>query len=286
MRRAPPLSAIEAFLAAAEAGSFRAAADALHLSAPAITRRIQALERHIGLRLFDRRAGGAALTAEGLDLRTRLAPAMTAVTEAVVQAPGQRRPVRLRISRSLAATWLAPRLRRYAADVALDLRAELTLDDLRDGAADLGIFFGACAAPDLVAEPLLPVELSVVSASRLADGRAAPSRLDDLRSYHLLALSNPPGLWHRLLPDPPEFLTFDSIQVMYEAATQGLGLAPGLSPLVNPYLANGRLVRPDMYRPAPVGAYYLVANRRALRSRDVVNVRQWLTAEAVRSSPP
>ncbi len=48
MQRAPSLSTIEAFLAAAERGSFRAAADRLCLSAAAVTRRIQAIDRHAG----------------------------------------------------------------------------------------------------------------------------------------------------------------------------------------------------------------------------------------------
>lgn len=54
MQRAPSLSTIEAFLAAAERGSFKAAADRLCLSAPAVTRRIQALERHAGAAEGDR----------------------------------------------------------------------------------------------------------------------------------------------------------------------------------------------------------------------------------------
>ncbi|HXZ14973.1 MAG TPA: LysR family transcriptional regulator [Roseiarcus sp.] len=59
MRRAPNLMSVEAFLAAAELGSFKAAADRLCLTAPAITRRIQALERHSGRSLFDRGAGAS-----------------------------------------------------------------------------------------------------------------------------------------------------------------------------------------------------------------------------------
>ena len=45
MKRLPPLSALEAFVHAARTGSVKAAAEALALSSPALTRLIQALER-------------------------------------------------------------------------------------------------------------------------------------------------------------------------------------------------------------------------------------------------
>src|SRR5688500_17138750 len=48
MKRMPPLSAVEAFVQTARLGPVKAAAEALALSSPALTRRIQALERHVG----------------------------------------------------------------------------------------------------------------------------------------------------------------------------------------------------------------------------------------------
>jgi len=53
-----PLEAARAFLFAAESGSFAGAAQRLHLSAGAISQRIQALEAFMGQTLFDRAAAG------------------------------------------------------------------------------------------------------------------------------------------------------------------------------------------------------------------------------------
>ena len=55
MRRLPPLTALEAFIQVARTGSVKAAAAELALSTPALSRRVQALERYLGMTLFERR---------------------------------------------------------------------------------------------------------------------------------------------------------------------------------------------------------------------------------------
>jgi len=56
------------FIAVAEANSFRAAAEALHMSQPPLTQQIQALERALGVDLFDRSKRRIELTAAGVEL--------------------------------------------------------------------------------------------------------------------------------------------------------------------------------------------------------------------------
>lgn len=57
------------FLALAEHGNFSRAADARHVTQPAFSRRIRALEDWVGVPLFDRGAQGATLTAAGTFFR-------------------------------------------------------------------------------------------------------------------------------------------------------------------------------------------------------------------------
>ena len=61
------LADLRAFVAVAEMNSFRAAATALHLSQPAVSRRIEKLEDALGIRLFERTTRRIALTAVGRD---------------------------------------------------------------------------------------------------------------------------------------------------------------------------------------------------------------------------
>lgn len=67
------ISALQAFIAVAESGSFSRAAERIFLTQPAISKRIAALEQDIGTRLFDRVGRKIHLTpaGEALLLRTR-----------------------------------------------------------------------------------------------------------------------------------------------------------------------------------------------------------------------
>ena len=56
---------LEAFLEAADRGSFRRAAEALYLSQPSVSARVQALEDEVGVSLFHRTARGVRLTDMG-----------------------------------------------------------------------------------------------------------------------------------------------------------------------------------------------------------------------------
>jgi DNA-binding transcriptional LysR family regulator len=63
------LTHLQSFLRVAEAGSVTRAAEALHLTQPAVTQHVRALERELGIPLFDRTGRGVRLTAAGEALR-------------------------------------------------------------------------------------------------------------------------------------------------------------------------------------------------------------------------
>jgi DNA-binding transcriptional LysR family regulator len=61
----PTLRQFEVFLAVVKAGSFRVAADAMHLSQPALSQHVAEMEGELGARLFDRLGRKVALTEAG-----------------------------------------------------------------------------------------------------------------------------------------------------------------------------------------------------------------------------
>ena len=54
-RSLPPLTALRAFEAAARRGSFKLAADELHVTPSAVSHAVAALEEFLGVKLFHRR---------------------------------------------------------------------------------------------------------------------------------------------------------------------------------------------------------------------------------------
>jgi DNA-binding transcriptional LysR family regulator len=62
---------LKCFLAVAQTGNMTQAAEAVHLSQPALSKSIQRLEEELGVELFERRPGGVHLTPFGTALRQR-----------------------------------------------------------------------------------------------------------------------------------------------------------------------------------------------------------------------
>ena len=65
------LRVLEYFLALTREGSVSAAAEALHISQPTLSRQLMELERELGSTLFERGRHGVTLTEEGMLLRRR-----------------------------------------------------------------------------------------------------------------------------------------------------------------------------------------------------------------------
>ena len=97
MRRLPPLGAIEAFVQVARLGSIKAAAEDLALSAPALSRRVQSLERFIAKPLFARRHQAMVLNADGERLLAQIAPVLDSLSDAVESMTSTTEVLRLRL---------------------------------------------------------------------------------------------------------------------------------------------------------------------------------------------
>lgn len=63
---------LQAFSAAAELGNFRKAAEAVHISQPAFSRRIDKLENALGVKLIDRSTRSMSLTGVGRDFARKV----------------------------------------------------------------------------------------------------------------------------------------------------------------------------------------------------------------------
>lgn len=109
--RAPQLDELRAFCAAVDLGGIGRAAQRLHLSQPAVSRRLKSLEEVVGTRLLERSAHGVTMTAAGERLYTharRIASEMDELTGLLDQIRGSSETVHLAISHT-AAEFVMPR---------------------------------------------------------------------------------------------------------------------------------------------------------------------------------
>ena len=287
MRRLPPLGAIEAFVQVARLGSIKAAAEELSLSAPALSRRVQALERFIGRPMFERRHQAMALNGDGERLLGLLAPVMDQLSDAVEAMTSGTELLRLRLGvlPLYASQRLFPHLgelRRAHPELHLDIdTASHGVARLGDG-LDAAIILAREVDPTLHAERLDRNAVYVIGARELVDGPdpvTSPAQLAGLTALVHREMTEAFDAW-RLLAGVPgvEPLAvdyFDSGPLMLEAAAQGLGVAFMHESHFND-AADPRLARLfDVVVESPY-SYWFVCRPRALQSRPVRMFRDWL----------
>lgn len=159
------LGDLRAFIAVADLASFRAAAEAIHLSQPALSRRIDKLEEALGVRLFDRDTRNVELTAVGRDLARKartllddLDEILLGVRDVAANRWGQ---VTLACIPSTVHYFLPAVLRAYHQRFprirvrVIDESANAVLSAVAHGEAELGLDMTGSDEPTLEFEPLL-----------------------------------------------------------------------------------------------------------------------------------
>ena len=198
------LHLLEAFCAAAETGSLSKAAEALHLSQPAITRQIRALEAQLGAVLLNRTPRGVELTPAGQAVLPHARAALSAVAacrHAAAQASGAG-PGRLRIAAGLMLTLytLPPVItafREAYPAVPVDLRPGSNrdvLNQLMEYEADVAFLLSRVSEPGVKAIKLFSDPMLLVS-----HPDAGPlERLRDLEGRTVLVLQPGAGMRHEV----------------------------------------------------------------------------------------
>lgn len=289
MRRLPPLTAIEAFVQVARLGSIKAAAQELALSAPALSRRVQALERFIGRPLFDRRHQAVVLNADGERLIQQIAPALDSLSDAVETMTSSTDVLRLRLG--ILPLFASQRLFPHLAELrARHPELHLDIDTAGHGVSRLGDGLDAVIAlvrdvdPSLYARRLDRNSVYVIGAKSLLEGPDPVTRPEQLAKLTALVHRDMPDTftaWRRAAGlddlEPAATDHFDSGALMLEAAAQGLGVAfmheSHFEDAHDPRLA--RLFGISVESPY---SYYFVCRPRALTQRPVRLFHDWLIA--------
>lgn len=204
------LANLAAFVAVAEHGGFSAAAEQLHLTQPAVSKRIAQLEASLDARLFDRLGRQVVLTEAGRLLLPRarrlLADADDARRALREVGEGVAGVLRLATSHHIGLHRLPPLLRRFVAkypQVELDLRfldSEQAWNEVLQGRIELALTTLGPATPPLLATTLWDDPLCFVAAPGHPLARKARPTLADLSAYPAV-LPEPHTFTHRIVAD-------------------------------------------------------------------------------------
>ena len=228
------LNDLQAFRAVAELGNFSRAAEAVHISQPAFSRRIDKLEQALGVRLLERSTRRVSLTAVGRDFARKAAELLDDLDGALLGlrglAPGRMGLVTVACVPSTVYYYVSQVIRRYHERFpkirlrVMDASASDVLSAVARGEADFGLNFIGGQEPDIEFKPL--ADERFVAACRRDHPLAARRRVTwlDLAAYDFISVSKTSG--NRLLLDQALAGLPGAPQPVYEAehVTALLGL--------------------------------------------------------------
>ncbi|MEM1264546.1 MAG: LysR family transcriptional regulator [Pseudomonadota bacterium] len=173
----------KSLLAVAEEGSLSAAATALKVTQPTITRQLAALEADLDVTLFERTGRSVSLTPAGLDLLDHIRTMADGASLVSMTASGRSEAidglVRVTASELTAAHILPPILDRFCA-LAPDLHIEIVADngvrDLLLREADIAVRHVRPEQPNLIAKLIRDEPMRFYAVSAYIDAFGAPKR--------------------------------------------------------------------------------------------------------------
>lgn len=290
--RLPPLPALRFFEAAGRHRSFKLAAAELNVTPSAVSHGIVGLEQSLGVELFVREPRGISLTATGADYLSYVSEAFSLLAIGTQRLPDRRanRPIALSCAPTLASRWLLPRLQGFRARWP---QANVTVDTSQrqvgfpvDG-FDFAIRMSrapvaGAAWTRLFGELLVPV-CSPAYRDALLDQHGAFD-LEHATLIHVNAASEDWQAWFDATGaesrERKDGLSVDTIQLAFEAASMGLGVALGRRPLVDRDLENGTLIEACAPTVAASTAYWLVSAENADKRPELFDFKRWLVGEA------
>ncbi|WP_342059307.1 LysR family transcriptional regulator [Aeromonas sp. OTU364] len=263
------ITALNVFRRVVEMGTFKAAADALHLSQAAVSKNINELEAFLGIALINRTTRRLSVTESGMAYYGQICgvlDSLEAADQSIMAASfTPRGRLRVGVPMSYGLIRLNPLIcefqRRYPA-ISIEVILSDAYMDLVDQGLDV-VIRGAAALDDstLRAKPLCEVRRVLCAAPDYLEEVGQPARPEDLKGHNCLlySLSSSPRKWFftrdaesvAVELKPASFCANNGI-ALKQAAVQGLGVILVPKEFVSSELADGSLVKllPD-WQPDP-----------------------------------
>ena len=256
----PGLNDLDAVVAIARRGSFRAAALDLGMSTTALSSAVGKLEADLGVRLFNRTTRSVSLTSAGRAFVDEIAAPLQDIHGAMEAARSQQATptgtLRINTFATAAREILAPLvldfIRRYP-QVHVDLVTEGRLVDIVAEGFDLGVRAGNLVPNDMIAVPLgRPQRSAVVGSPGYFAAHDRPLTPADLDAHRCIRVRLPNGAlyrWHfekdgqTTQVDVAGPITLDEASLARTAVLKGVGLGYLMEANVRADIEADRLVR-------------------------------------------
>jgi DNA-binding transcriptional LysR family regulator len=263
---------LETFAAVVEHGSFTAAAEALDISKPVVSKQVSQLEQRLGVQLLHRTTRRLSLTEAG-EVFARYAQRIVSEAQEAEQSvvPLQREPqgtLRLSAPESLAMSMLPDVLlgfRRKFPKMGLDVRISGRFVDMLEEGIDVALRVGELEDSSIIARRIMPCRFVVCASPGYLEIYGHPDKPDDLHKHNCLLYTQSPK------PDTWVFrdksgkvinikvkgnLRSDAGNLLLDAAIDGQGIFIGPSYMVDKAIEAGRLVETlENYARPQVGLY-------------------------------
>jgi len=249
---------LRTFVTVAQQGHLTQAAELLHLSQPAVTAQIKAIEEEAGMPLFERAAGGVSLTRAGQELLPMAQSILAAAQGLLNHAKGLRGQLsgKTRVGIALSpdllrlGPWVAALAEKYPL-LDVSLRYGVTgevINLVRKKELDAGFFLGKNPYVNVNSIPLAQLEFCLVMPSSWQDKvdvsqPKALGRLPWVGVSQFSSLSKITSeLWRELNIAPKKVAECDHLATMVELAAAGVGMVLSRREVAEPYVQAGRLV--------------------------------------------
>ncbi|NRA20433.1 MAG: LysR family transcriptional regulator [Oceanospirillaceae bacterium] len=226
-----------AFLITAQEGSLSAAARALGMSQPTLSRQVSALEKELGVVLFERVGLGLTITPSGLELLQKVKLMGEAASQFSLLATGQSQQLEgnvcISASEVYAMFWLpkiVAKLRLLEPKIHIEIIATSQVSDLRMREADIAIRNFRPTQPELIARKIKEVEAKLYATTEYLNSIAKIDCKADLAGAAFISFDGS-GMLLKGLQERGLNLTAanfpvlsESFMVHWEMVKQGLGI--------------------------------------------------------------